>query len=471
MTEEPADERQRVASPDVAPVAAFGFGLSQRDEIIKQLNHQGLSHRGISKALLDYGIELSETSVRRHLTDLNQDPDNKIQVNFKATYRKPPSERRWYNIILRLQKMIPEYEKRMGYKPSARTEFYELQDLGLVKPEEESAYNRAIVHARLRYIGFDGQLEYPVLPLDCFAADTSRLTINNYDDRPPQRMIPPGDIPDPDEHVNGAIVLLRGTIAAYDGVGESGLDAKPGGYWYGQPKYVEVWEEKNDLLEGFEDILKKRYIKIRANKGWSSLDFLRQCTLELKDLIETKKLDINRIHVGYNGDCDPSGMEMDYYVRKRLKQLGIDGIHFERIAVTPQQIVQYRLPLMSLKRPSGKKADDPNLKEFNRLHGNNATHLNAFFTQKHIKDFKKILLGWVDNHHDKKIYRDMLKSYNTKADPPPGLSEETLKRVRKLMRKKVTAAFPAGWEREAEKQDEDEDEYGDDNGDDNDTSG
>ena len=79
--------------------------------------------------------------MKRHLLEMYQDPDNEIRVNFEATYRKPREQRRWYNIILQLQKMIPAYTKRMGYKPSVRTMFYALQDLGLVKPEEESAYS------------------------------------------------------------------------------------------------------------------------------------------------------------------------------------------------------------------------------------------------------------------------------------------------------------------------------------------
>jgi hypothetical protein len=444
--QEPDDEQpERAGVPSDAPAPPSplgGFRLSQRDTIIQKLNHQGLSNRAISRALFTtYGIQLAETSVRRHLAEMYQDPDNDIRLNFEATYRKPREQKRWYNIVLRLEKMIPEYTKRMGYKPSVRTMFYALQDLGLVKPEEDTAYSKAVVHARTQSMTFDGQLEYPILPLDSFAEDKTRESIDNYDDSEPQEMIEPGEIPDHIELIREAVNDVIRTIYEFEGVAHSGFYAKPGGYWYGQHKYIELWEEKNDLLPAFDKILKKKYIKIRANKGFSSLDYLRQCTIELKELIESKGLEQEFVHIGYCGDCDPSGLEMIYYVKKRLKWLGIPNVNFEPIAVTPEQITKYKLPLMSPKRPHGKKADDPNLKEFQRLYGNRATHLNAFFTPKHINDFKKIVLAWVDSHHDKKIYRDMVKEYSDVAPKPERMTDDEVVEAHDEMWKEVKAAF------------------------------
>jgi hypothetical protein len=441
------EQPERAGGPSDAPTAG-GFRLNERDRIIQSLNHQGLSNRAISRTLLEtYGIQLAETSVRRHLVEMYQDPDNDIRLNFEASYRKPREQKRWYNIVLQLQKMIPAYSKRMGYKPSARTMFYALQDLGLVKPEEESAYNRAVVHARLQYRTTDDQLEYAILPLDCFAEDKTRESIDNYDDSEPQEMIEPGDIPDHNEIIQEKISDVITTIYGFEGVGEEGFDAKPGGYWYGQPKYIELWEEKNDLLPGFDKILKEKYIKIRANKGFSSLDYLRQCTIELKELIESKGLNQELVYIGYCGDCDPSGMEMIYYVKKRLKTLGIPNVNFEPIAVTPEQITKYKLRLMSIKRPPGKKADDPNLKEFQRLNKskglpeNLATHLNAFFTPKHIKAFEKIVLAWVDSHHDKKIYDDMVEEYGDTAPDPESMTDDEVVEARDEMWEKVKETF------------------------------
>ena len=90
---------------------------------------------------------------------------------------------------------------------------------------------------------------------------------------------------------------MREYVNDYDGMGEYGLDARIGGRWYNQPEYVEVWEEKNDLVEGFETILQDKNVNIRGNKGFSSLDFLRQCVEELKELIDATGLEPKHIHI------------------------------------------------------------------------------------------------------------------------------------------------------------------------------
>ena len=89
------------------------------------------------------------------------------------------------------------------------------------------------------------------------------------------------------------------------------------------------------------------------------------------------------VHIKYAGDWDPSGIGIDYYIQKRLKQLGIEGIDFRRIAVTDKLIDKYGLPLMPLRESdSTKKGSNPNLAEFIPLYGNKATHLNARLTTK-----------------------------------------------------------------------------------------
>ena len=132
------------------------------------------------------------------------------------------------------------------------------------------------------------------------------------------------------------------------------------------------------------------------------------------------------IHIKYAGDWDPSGEGMVYYIKKRLRQLGIEGVNVERIAVLPEQITEYNLPLMPIEPENGKKPD-PNLHEFKRRYGDKATHLNAFFTKEHIRAFKKILIESVDKHWDKSIYNDMIEEYE-EAEPeePEELDENNL---------------------------------------------
>ena len=47
--------------------------------------------------------------------------------------------------------------------------------------------------------------------------------------------------------------------------------------WYKQPKYVEVWVEKNAMVSLFSAILtESRQVRIVPNGGWSSESFMKK---------------------------------------------------------------------------------------------------------------------------------------------------------------------------------------------------
>jgi len=74
-----------------------------------------------------------------------------------------------------------------------------------------------------------------------------------------------------------------------------------------------------------------------------------------------------------------------------------------------------------------------------------ATHLNAFFIEKHFDVFKKILEDAVDDHWDPDIYQDMVDEYDVDPDDPEELDEVELEDARNLMCRKITEAFKPGW--------------------------
>jgi hypothetical protein len=164
-----------------------------------------------------------------------------------------------------------------------------------------------------------------------------------------------------DEHVEDAIFDLKHAPGNYDGKGEKGTAGQRGGRWYGQPEYVEAWVEKNDLVPGFLRILKPWDIIIRGNHGYSSFTFLYQCTQDLKDVIERKGMKQSDVTILYSGDQDPSGENIDWYLKRRLAQLGLEGINFERVAVRPEQITKYHLPLLPVEIKEGNEFGDPNM--------------------------------------------------------------------------------------------------------------
>jgi hypothetical protein len=170
--------------------------------------------------------------------------------------------------------------------------------------------------------------------------------------------------------------------------------------------------------------------------------------MELKELISSKGFETENIHIKYCGDWDPSGAQIDNYIQKRVKQLGIDGIDFRRIMITSEQIDEFGLPLMNIDKDPNKKTANPNLAEFRRLYGNKATHLNAMMTLEHKEHTKKILFDAIDQHHDRDVYQDMIDEYGgAEPDEPDSLSENQLAEARQGMIDRINGAFQNGWDR------------------------
>jgi hypothetical protein len=227
------------------------------------------------------------------------------------------------------------------------TAFYDAVDLHLVRDDEYNTFDTKATDARIGYVDQNGELLLPELPPDCFS-DDSRKTYDNYDAHEPEEVIEPGEIPDAAEYIDRHINELKQAPMYYQGRAPRGRDGRIGGYWYNEPEYVEVWQEKNDLMDAFKQILKDVFVKIRGNKGYSSFSFLYKSTRELKEFIDEKSIKPDDVWILYCGDWDPSGANIDYYLQRRLRQLGLTGIHFVRVAVTPEQIDKYHLPLLPI---------------------------------------------------------------------------------------------------------------------------
>jgi hypothetical protein len=431
-------------------VVTATFQLNEVDRYILQLNQQGHSIGKISKLLNElYNIQLSKSSVNRHLMELMQDTDNNVQRNYECPIQKPKEEQKWYKVVLELQRYFPEYERTWGSKPSSRTAFYDMQDKHLITSRDAETFTRVTVQARLGWVDYEGNLMYPKLPIDCFSDEKDHsVTASFYGNNSPSEPTPPTPIPDWNEYIDFSIERLKKAPLYYSGRGEPGRPGKIGGYWYDQEEYTEVWEEKVDLVTNFEELLKEKQVKIRGNGGFPSLMFLNKCCLELMELISSGDFEPQNIHIKYCGDWDPSGAQIDSYIQRRVKQLGIEDIDFQRVMITPEQIEQFNLPLMNIDKDPNKKAANPNLAEFRRLYGNKATHLNAMMTLEHREHTKKILFDAIDQHHDPDVYQDMIDEYDcAEPDEPDSLTEEELAEVRQGMIDRITGAFGKGWDR------------------------
>jgi hypothetical protein len=119
--------------------------------------------------------------------------------------------------------------------------------------------------------------------------------------------------------------------------------------WQSGDGYVEIWIEKNALLGVIEPVTREYAVPLMSAVGYSSISFLHRSAETLK------RLDCP-IFIYQFGDLDPSGAHAAVVIERELRDFAPDAdIHFERIAITPQQIVDFGL--MSALRDT--KTKDP----------------------------------------------------------------------------------------------------------------
>jgi hypothetical protein len=125
--------------------------------------------------------------------------------------------------------------------------------------------------------------------------------------------------------------------------------------WADADAYVEVWLEKDALSGVVYPITNKYDVPLMVARGYASLSFLHSAAEYINEL------DVPT-YIYHLGDYDPSGVDAGNKIEKTLKELAPDAeIHFERIAVNPEQIERWKLPT----RPT--KASDTRSKNFGEV--------------------------------------------------------------------------------------------------------
>jgi len=133
--------------------------------------------------------------------------------------------------------------------------------------------------------------------------------------------------------------------------------------WHEQPIVPEIWVEKEALAETLYNWTRGLGVKIRVNKGYSSWTFLWENINELQKVLEKHE----KVVILYCGDYDPSGTDMDRFLKEALEFFGIDPnrVVFKRLAVTEEQIQKFKLPPKPEDSETIEKlARDPRSKKF-----------------------------------------------------------------------------------------------------------
>jgi hypothetical protein len=122
--------------------------------------------------------------------------------------------------------------------------------------------------------------------------------------------------------------------------------------WAAMPVYVEVWCEKDALAGVLMEETETYDVPLMVARGYSSLSFLHSAALAIKAKGKPA-------HIYHFGDLDPSGVDAARDIEAKLRRYAPEAeIHFERPAVTREQVEEWNLPT----RPT--KMTDSRAKKF-----------------------------------------------------------------------------------------------------------
>jgi hypothetical protein len=114
--------------------------------------------------------------------------------------------------------------------------------------------------------------------------------------------------------------------------------------WADVDSYVEVWLEKDALSGVVYPVTSKYDVPLMVARGYASLSFLSSAADAIKELSVP-------VYLYHLGDFDPSGVNAGEKIEQTLRELAPDAeIHFERLAVNRDQIIDWNLPTRPTKQ-------------------------------------------------------------------------------------------------------------------------
>ncbi|UCC31056.1 MAG: hypothetical protein JSU86_02030 [Phycisphaerales bacterium] len=114
--------------------------------------------------------------------------------------------------------------------------------------------------------------------------------------------------------------------------------------WRNQPVYVELWLEKDALAGVLADVTYPWDVPLMVSRGYASITYLYSAAEAIRDQGKP-------CYLYHFGDYDPSGQNIAVNIERRLREFAPDAeIHFEKVAVTLQQIEEFNLPTRPTKK-------------------------------------------------------------------------------------------------------------------------
>jgi hypothetical protein len=144
--------------------------------------------------------------------------------------------------------------------------------------------------------------------------------------------------------------------------------------WEGQPRRVEVWVEKDALVDIVGQAAGSLRVSYFSCRGYTSASGLWEAARRIEGYFDEGAEDVTILHLG---DHDPSGIDMTRDITDRLR-LFLDGdgydpelLEIDRIALNIDQVRRYNPP------PNPAKITDSRATGYIRIHGRESWELDA----------------------------------------------------------------------------------------------
>ncbi len=161
--------------------------------------------------------------------------------------------------------------------------------------------------------------------------------------------------------------------------------------WKDQPNYVEVWVEKDALVDVVSRACNYLDVPYFSCRGYTSQSEMWAASRRF--INQNDKDEHIIIHLG---DHDPSGIDMTRDIQERMDLFGAD-VEVKRIALTMQQIKKYNPP------PNPAKITDSRCKGYIEKYGNESWELDALEP----KVITSLITKAVEEYIDEDLYKDV----------------------------------------------------------------
>jgi len=139
--------------------------------------------------------------------------------------------------------------------------------------------------------------------------------------------------------------------------------------------------EKDALYPAVTQIADRYRVKVYQARGYSSYSQVYEAAKEFESA---------NLSVLYLSDFDPSGEDMPRDVKERLEKYGAGQFTLKKLALTQEQVRDYRLPPMPAKK------SNPRFKSFAQSYEDRAVELDALPPEQ----LGKIIVQEIENHID-----------------------------------------------------------------------